>query len=137
MKSLKVCAALLLWAACGEDNQYTSFVDTGELCVSGGSSKMEAGQTLSFHVSLDQCLSASCDTGRKASCRAELEGDRIVVSSKFEWMSSGGDCTRDCGMLAVTCDSPPLEAGEYTVHFGEAAVQTITVPGDLVSECID
>lgn len=148
MKRSIVCAAFSLWAACGEDVQHNSLVDTGELCVSGEGvdrlqnldgvfTKIEPGQPLSIGVQLDGCLSASCDTERSASCHVELDRDRIVVTSRLAWKSRGGDCTADCGLLQAHCDSPPLEAGQYRVHLGKTAAQSITVPGNVPSRCVE
>ena len=148
MKRSIVCAAFLLGAACGEDVQRNSLVDRGKLCVGGGEpvgeldmlggvcGKIQPGQMLSFTVSLDrECLSSSCDTERVANCDAELEDDQILVTSKLEWTSHGGECTAGCQQLAAQCKSPPLEAGNYTGRFGGSTVRALTVPSDLGKGC--
>ncbi|HKU39978.1 MAG TPA: hypothetical protein VJR89_17580 [Polyangiales bacterium] len=121
-------------------------MDDGELCVWGDAvpsvanldgvfSKLEAGHALNVEVALDECLSSSCDHARTASCRVVLHGDQLVVESRLEWTSHGGECTTDCGHLVARCASPPLAAGRYSVRFGKTVPFAITVPGELGELC--
>jgi len=98
--------------------------------------QVRADQPLVIQVAGTECLSASCDVDRKASCEARLEGATIVVSSRLEWKS--GDmsvCTSDCGSLAATCATPPLPAGTYTVQFGSMPDRSIVIPSTLTPAC--
>jgi len=73
------------------DNQGTACVD-------------EAAGTV--EIDFETCLSSSCDTLEGASCNATWAGDTLTVTSTGSVVSTGGDCTADCGFATTSCELP-------------------------------
>lgn len=90
-----------------------------------------AGNPVHLRYFAGTCLSSSCDTDREASCSVRLEGSVLVVESRMGWSSKQGmvACTDDCQRMSVTCESPPLAAGTYTIRHGDHEVP-LTIPSE-------
>ncbi len=147
-----VLPALLALGGCGsvENADYALFaaVDEGTLCMFSGEPIMpgtpaagselltfEEGSRLFVTVSLDDCLSDSCDVNRVAYCQVAQDGTTLLVSSELSYeMTDQTQCTMDCGRLVARCESEPLSAGHYQVAFG-GATYPLSVPSTLVNPC--
>jgi len=126
-------AGLLLLGACGDvDNNMTVMVDQGQLCMFAEQPlvampgfepetvSLQTGGRLHVNVRLPQCLSASCDVNRLASCDVQRAGSVLTVTSHISYEELDSEiCTLDCGILSASCTSDELPAGAYTVVFGE------------------
>ena len=110
---------------------------SGDVCLYGnalsrtplppGLLRIGAGDRLVAEVTYPDCLSTSCDVSRVAACTIESRADdTLVIDAFFSYASQAGPCTNDCGLLTATCESEPLDAGEYVVlHAGEAVPLTV------------
>jgi hypothetical protein len=147
-----VLPTLLVLGGCGSvdsvDNALLVAVDDGTLCMfsdaplipgapAGGSQLLsfEEGSQLFVTVSLDDCLSDSCDVNREASCQVTQEGTTLQINSELSYeMVEATQCTMDCGRLVARCESAPLSGGHYMVEFGDD-VFGLSVPSTLVTAC--
>jgi len=155
MKSAPVAlglACLFGLTACdsveGVDYTLVRAVDDGTLCMLSGEPMMpgtpgpdselltfEEGSRLHVTVSLDDCLSNSCDVNRKAVCQITQDGATLTVDSELSYEAfDEGQCTMDCGQLVARCESEPLSAGHYKVVFG-ADTYGLSVPATLTAAC--
>jgi hypothetical protein len=117
--------------------------DVGELCLyaneaplipiagAGEAQHFGSGDTLVAQVTLPDCLSATCDVAREARCSVTRAGAQLIVESHFAYTEVDSDsCSYDCGRLIATCESEPLDAGDYQVAFaGEQ--RAVSVPSTL------
>lgn len=107
--------------ACNSTTE-TTYDDVGRACVSGAANEPHSVE-VDFHV----CLSSSCDSVVESMCETTLSGNELTINATATVSSSGGACTADCGQLLVTCETPPLAAGDYDLIFGDLQ-GTLTVP---------
>lgn len=120
----------------GSDTSTETLENDGEACLtnpSGNSDGVDPGPT-EMTVTFNTCLSSSCDTLTDKNCSVSLDGDEVVVESSATIESEGGACTDDCGRATVTCDSPDLETGEYTLIHGDAS-RSFHLPSASESIC--
>ncbi len=122
--------------------------DEGTLCMLSGEPLMpgtpgvgselltfEEGSQLHVTVSLDDCLSDSCDVNRTATCEVTQDGATLQVSSELSYEAfDEGKCTMDCGRLVARCQSASLTAGHYKVVFGDE-LYGLSVPSTLAAAC--
>jgi hypothetical protein len=102
-----------------------TFDDRGAVCLSPGEDA-----NISVSVRFRACLSSSCDHADSATCTAELEHDRLVVSSQLTVTSQTNRvCTADCGSgVRVACGVvQPRSAGIRVVH-GADESDTLSLP---------
>lgn len=126
LHSLPLLLALAL-GACADEVEH---VDTGRACVRG-----EPGQGHEVTVDFDLCLSSSCDEVVESSCTTTLDGNTVIVDASVTVRSDPrGPCTLDCNSPVVTCQTPPLAEGTYTLVYGEDQVP-LTVPLGGQSTC--
>ncbi len=123
-------------------------VDEGTLCMfsnapiipvaPAGDSELltfDEGSQLFVTVSLEDCLSDSCDVNRVASCQVTQDGATLQVTSELSYeMVDEAQCTMDCGRLVARCESAPLNGGHYKVQFGDQSYG-LSVPSTLVTAC--
>ncbi len=90
-------------------------------------------------VRLDDCLSSSCNTGAHAICTVVRENDRLIIESEGGYTDESGPgdaCTSDCYILETSCQlSETLDAGTYTVVYGDAEIQ-VEIPGVVGVYCV-
>jgi hypothetical protein len=130
-KGMVGIAAALVAAAC-VGSEDVERLDTGSVEIAEG---FAAGGVF-VKVTLDGCLSSSCDVDRQAFCSVALEGDRLVVRSEFSWTSEGNACTADCGSLSANCSlAETLGDGSYVVVHGDDTGSLDIVDGTVVATC--
>ena len=109
----------------GSDDEWepVSFVDEGDACLA------QQGTDVVVTVSVQECLSSSCDRDLGGECAATVEGNTITLTSEIRWETAVTPemCTDDCGLPSVTCTIPALADGTYTVVHG-AQETTVVVP---------
>ncbi|MBW2458702.1 MAG: hypothetical protein JRI68_29660 [Deltaproteobacteria bacterium] len=155
MKSARIAlglATLLGLTGCstveGIDYNLVVAMDEGTLCMLSGEPLMpgtpaagselltfDEGSQLHVTVSLDDCLSDSCDVNRTAVCQVTQDGATLQVSSELSYEAfDEAQCTMDCGRLVARCQSAPLSAGHYKVEFG-ADTYGLSVPSTVTAAC--
>lgn len=104
------------------------FVDEGDVCMA------QQGSDVAVTVSVQECLSSSCDRDLGGECAATVDGDTITLTSEIRWETDTDPeaCTDDCGLPSVDCTIPGLPDGTYTVIHGTETT-TLTVP--ITGEC--
>jgi hypothetical protein len=111
--TLGVLASTL--ACNGTTTTETTYVDEGEVCVSGA-----VDEPHSVTVDFATCISSSCDEVVESMCEATLSGSELTITaSATVSMNRGGACTADCQPVWVTCETDPLPAGSYNLVYGE------------------
>jgi len=142
-----IFVAVILWGLCGVGCVRQSeviFEDIGALCPVAhdhtgpydATMVFAAGESITFTVAYEQCLSSSCDINRQMSCEVVTDGTQIVVHSQGSFTERDGyvSCTEDCGMLAAECTSEPLPAGDYVIVHGEDRTP-LTIPSSVQGLC--
>ncbi len=142
-----IFVAVIMGGLCGTGCVRQSeviFEDLGALCPSpadhtgpyDATMVFAAGESITFSVAYEQCLSSSCDINRQMSCEVVTDGTQIVVHSQGRFTERGGyvSCTEDCGMLAAECTSEPLAAGDYVIVHGEDRI-ALTIPSSVQGLC--
>jgi len=95
--------------------------------------RVGVGQALFVRVESRVCLDGSCDREPSATCSVRREGRELRVSSVLRRKhveAADHACTEDCVLVAATCKTAALEAGEYVVWFDQQKL-TLQVPGPL------
>jgi hypothetical protein len=82
------------------------------------------------------CVNEACDDLPSLECAVKREGNTLVVSSRYWGTRKYGATCKDvvCRQVTAGCQTPPLEAGVYTVQHGERSFE-FRVPGVLRSPC--
>lgn len=113
---LRLLVLALLVACDGTGGTTVTVLDNqGTACVD------EAAGTV--QIDFETCLSSSCDTLEGASCNATWSGDTLTVTSTASVVSTGGDCTADCGFATASCDLPDgVDVDAGTLSYGGAEV---------------
>jgi hypothetical protein len=134
---------LPLWS-CGVTSwEERDLAGDGTVCLAPGASafsdtpvRLEADAPLTITVQAATCLSSSCSREARGTCRVELRGQEVLVSSQFRWEEkTRGSCTDDCNTLSASCMSPPLPAGDYVIRHGREQ-QSVTVPSMRAQSCL-
>jgi hypothetical protein len=111
---------LALWTACSSRAHIRSdFNDVGKVCL------QLRGSSLEIRVDFPTCLSSSCDRALETSCKVEVSGSALMVTSHGASETTGAsECTTDCGILSATCSSTDAVApGEYALTHGKDSTQ--------------
>ena len=128
----RIAALLVLLTACETSGwELVEVTDEGSVCLEAATADTDGTVT----VTMDGCLSSSCDRNAEGTCEATLDGTTIEVHSAFSYETATGDveCTTDCGYLEAECTVGPLPAGTYTVVHG-AGTETFEVPTEEACE---
>lgn len=125
------------------EKEMVEMEDDGELCLldaegdslfagfASGDQTFVEGNRVRFRVAVPGCLSSSCDVNRVAECTVKAKGNILIVESYLAYNAmESEECTMDCGKLFATCESEPLELGEYEVVHGGVA-RPLTVPSTI------
>jgi hypothetical protein len=95
----------------------------------------DEGGRLHITVAMPNCLSQSCEVDREADCSITRDGEALTVQSRLAYRTVEREsCTLECGRLIARCESEPLEAGNYTVHF-DGQSHALPVPSTLSESC--
>lgn len=137
MRILIPCLVVL--AGCVDVEEH---VDEGRACVgpamawdtAGDVVSIAAGETATITVVLDECASGSIDWEQQ-SCTVEASGSRLEVSS-YARSKTPSEQTDDCNWITVTCETPPLGEGTWTLAYGGES-ESFEVPYDGPSVCVD
>jgi hypothetical protein len=128
--------ALAVWLcafgqlACGDDGDDTTrevLESSGTLCL------RPEGANITIEIGMGICLRGRCRyAGSAPTCRASLEGGRILLTSSVEVLSDhtpGLTCPTDCSYPKAVCqvEPPPRGLQEAVVVFGSQQ-STINLP---------
>ena len=82
------------------------------------------------------CVHETCDDLPSLQCNVEREGNTLVVHSHYwGFHKNGAACTTEtCRPVNAGCETPPLEAGKYTIQHGEQSFK-LKIPSVLRSPC--
>lgn len=94
-----------------------------------------ADSPLTFSVDFGICLSSSCDSEARASCRASVEGSIVTVSAEGSYHHEGDECTEDCGSLRASCELE-LGEGDYEIRYAGKSMSW-TLPSTRAKVCMD
>jgi hypothetical protein len=76
--------------------------------------------TVMFGVYGPWCVHEACDQLPSLQCEALFEGNTITVRSRYSgYHKDGSECKTDCKSIRAACQTPVLEAGAYTVVYGD------------------
>lgn len=107
---------------------HPSTLDTGDQVVA-----VEADTPVTFTFAAS---SGGCDELTDAGCEVELVGDELVVTT---WAETRRGLALGCTDIAftswVTCESPPLPAGTYTIVVGTDEAELV-VPSESGPICV-
>jgi hypothetical protein len=98
--------------------------------------KLRAGSSVVFGAFAGYCVNEACDDRPSLQCWVEREGKTLVVHSRY-WgdRKDGAKCENvTCRPIIAGCETPPLEAGEYTVRHGDVRFQ-LRIPSELREPC--
>lgn len=122
LHSIPLLVSLAL-GACADDVE--EHIDTGRACLLG-----DPGQAHEVTIDFDLCLSSSCEEVVESSCTATLDGSTVTIEAEVTVRSkTRGSCTLDCNSPVVTCQTPPLAEGMYTLVYGEDQVPLTVLAG--------
>jgi len=127
--SILTIALLASMTAC-VGTSTTDLQDKGEACVLPA----DADDAHQVEVDFLECLSSSCDSLVDSSCSVSLDGDTLTIEASGTIESQGRTCTADCGQSLVTCETPPLPAGTYTLVYGDSTA-SLEVPSLETRTC--
>lgn len=97
---------------------------------------LRPGSTLVFGAFAPGCASEECITRPTLQCWAELDGEQIVVHSRYSGEQAVGRvCTDKCEPVTAGCPLPELRAGTYTVRYGDRTM-ALKIPSTLRSPCV-
>ena len=137
-------AVSLGWlAGCGESSR-DQLEDQGSACLSPsgtqadlffcGQAALAADSNLRVDIDFATCLSSSCDKLEHAGCEATRDGSVITVKARAIVLSSGNECTDDCGFATTSCELGPLPEGSYELRYGDSSI-TFDVPSTTAHRC--
>jgi len=96
---------------------------------------LRAGASVIFGAFPSWCVNEACDDRPSMQCWIEMQGKTIVVNTRFFGdHKDGSTCTETCRPVTAGCETPPLEAGTYTIQQGEQSWQ-LKIPGVLRKPC--
>jgi hypothetical protein len=98
---------------------------------------LKADAPVTFGAFGPGCVSAACDDLPSLQCVVTREpGNTLhVVSRYIAYHKDGTTCTDDCREVMAGCDTEKLEAGKYTVAYGDK-MYTLKIPSTLSSPCL-
>ena len=68
-------------------------------------------------------------------CVVKRDGNKLNVIARYiGYHKDGATCTENCAEVTAGCETPVLEAGKYTVQYGEEQY-TLKIPSKLSSPC--
>ena len=98
---------------------------------------LKANAPVVFGVYGPWCLNVACDERLLVQCWSERDGATLTVHTRFASLhKDGSECTTDCMVLDAACETPPLEAGEYTIRHGDKTYP-LKIPSVVRSPCFD
>jgi hypothetical protein len=98
--------------------------------------KLKADAPLVFGAFAATCISDGCDDLASLQCWVDREGSTLVVHSRYSgYHKDGSRCGQPCRKVDAGCETPPLEAGTYTVKHGSKTTQ-LKIPGAVKSACL-
>ncbi|HEY2736185.1 MAG TPA: hypothetical protein VGI70_19440 [Polyangiales bacterium] len=97
--------------------------------------KFQAGMPIAFETYGPGCINEACVQLPTVQCVVEADGHTLVVHSRYNgYHKDGAICERDCRPVYAGCETPILQAGKYTVHYGPTTFQ-LKIPGKLQDPC--
>lgn len=97
---------------------------------------LKANAPVIFGVFGPWCLNAACDERPTLQCWTERKGSDLIVHTLYSSLhKEGSSCTTDCRELDVSCETPTLEPGTYTVRHGDKA-HPLEIPSVQRAPCL-
>jgi hypothetical protein len=83
-----------------------------------------------------ECINEACDGAPSLQCSVDVEGQDLVVHTKY-WATHKDDshCTENCREVIAGCETPPLEAGSYTVKYA-GKTYPLRIPSTPKTPCL-
>ena len=82
------------------------------------------------------CASRDCIRVPTLQCWTELEGRTITVHTRYSGQHRAeAVCKSNCEAVHAACETPELEAGGYTLKYGDRT-RSLKVPGALRPSCV-
>jgi hypothetical protein len=116
----------LVLGACDRESE-SEVTEVASFCVETQSS--EGSDRLVVSVTLDECLSSSCDMVKESECTVSATDDALVLEARALINHKRGSCTADCGSPMASCSFVPDAEGEYTLRAGDLSL-VYAFPGD-------
>jgi hypothetical protein len=97
--------------------------------------KFKAGMPIAFETYGPGCINEACVQLPTVQCVAERNGNTLVVHSRYNgYHKDGAVCEKDCRPIYAGCETPVLESGNYTVHYGPTTFK-LKIPSKLADPC--
>jgi hypothetical protein len=97
--------------------------------------KLAAKRKVTFGTFAPGCVNSECEDLPSMQCWVDTEAHTLVVhSSYYGYRKDGAKCSEDCKPVTAGCDTPELDAGEYTVQYGERKFK-LKIPSTLNKPC--
>lgn len=97
--------------------------------------KLKANQPVTFGAFGPYCINPQCDDLPTLQCLVDREGDMLKVRARYVgYHKDGASCSDGCREVVAGCDTPSLEAGKYTVQYGEQTY-ALKIPSTLKDPC--
>jgi hypothetical protein len=97
--------------------------------------KLQAGMPVAFETYGPGCINEACVQLPTLQCSAERDGNTLVVHSRYNgYHKDDATCDQECRPVYTGCETPILEAGRYTVRYGEKTFQ-LKIPSTLKDPC--
>jgi len=133
----RIALALMILPACGDSESGRQFTqlsarNEGAVCLSA----TDGGEEFLVDVVSSRCFN-SCERARGATCTAELDGERLVISSELTYTSETTACTSssdECGRARVACGVVQLDASNIRIVHGVSDSGNLPAPTGALTQ---
>jgi len=96
---------------------------------------LKAGKPVTFGSYGPHCINKACDDLPSLQCVVKRDGNTLNVIARYiAYHKDGATCTEDCAEVTAGCNTPELEAGKYTVQYGDQQY-TLKIPSKPSEPC--
>jgi hypothetical protein len=96
---------------------------------------LKAGKSVTFGTYGPYCINKECDDLPSLQCLVSRDGNTLNVRARYiGYHKDGASCSENCAEVTAGCETPVLEAGKYTVQYGDKQY-TLKIPSKLSSAC--
>ncbi|HET8936759.1 MAG TPA: hypothetical protein VFN67_25120 [Polyangiales bacterium] len=97
--------------------------------------QLKANETVWFGSYGPYCINPECDDLPTLQCVVDREGSTLKVQSRYiGYHKDGSKCTDGCKEVTAGCETPKLEAGKYTIQYGDNTY-SLKIPSTLRDPC--
>jgi hypothetical protein len=97
--------------------------------------ELKAGHTVVFGAYGPYCINPACDDMPTLQCAVERQGNTLTVLARYVgYHKDGATCTDGCTEVTAGCWTEKLEAGKYTVQYGDNTF-SLQVPSVVRKPC--